>query len=141
MTLRYQAPLHDWVLVEAVEVTTLRGLVIPGKGNTAESSVYWRVLMVGPGRWENGNIRPVSAKVGDLCVVGPGVRLLGYDFISSKQVLVRDGEIAALIGHDGDAVVHFSDRPCDLVGGTVANVLPDLTCPACLSIVAAKAVS
>ncbi|MDB5775998.1 MAG: groS [Herbaspirillum sp.] len=64
-------PLHDRVIVKRLdqETKTASGIVLPDAA--AEKPDQGKVLAVGNGKiLENGNVRPLAVKVGDLVLFG-----------------------------------------------------------------------
>jgi chaperonin GroES len=64
-------PLQDRVVVKRKEeeTTSAGGIVIPG--SAAEKPSQGEVMAVGPGRLlENGDVRPIDLKVGDIVMFG-----------------------------------------------------------------------
>lgn len=64
-------PLHDRVVVrrKEEETKTAGGIVLPGKA--AEKPSQGEVVAVGAGRvLDNGEVRPLTVKVGDIVVFG-----------------------------------------------------------------------
>ncbi|MDR9754561.1 co-chaperone GroES [Pseudomonas sp. SZMC_28357] len=83
-------PLHDRVVVRRSEEEkkTAGGIVLPG--SAAEKPNQGEVLAVGPGKaLENGEVRPLSVKVGDKVVFGP---------YSGSNTVKVDGEDLLVIG-------------------------------------------
>ena len=83
-------PLHDRVVIRRSEEEkkTAGGIVLPG--SAAEKPNQGEVLAVGPGKaLENGEVRPLSVKVGDKVVFGP---------YSGSNTVKVDGEDLLVIG-------------------------------------------
>ena len=83
-------PLHDRVLLKAVEqdAKTKGGIIIPDTAK--EKPVEGKVLAVGPGaRDENGKLRPLDVKVGDRVLYGKWsgteVKVDGEDVLIVKE--------------------------------------------------------
>lgn len=83
-------PLHDRVVVrrKEEETKTAGGIVLPGKA--AEKPSQGEVVAVGNGRvLENGEVRPVSVKVGDIVVfgqyAGSTVKLDGEEYLIMSE--------------------------------------------------------
>ena len=94
MTIR---PLHDRVVVRPVEAETKTsgGIVIPD--SAAEKSGQGEVIAVGTGAvLENGEVRPLTVKVGDRVLYGKysgsEVKLDGEELI-----VIKESEILAVI--------------------------------------------
>lgn len=81
-------PLQDRVVVrrKEEETTTAGGIVLPG--TAAEKPAQGEVVAVGAGRiLDNGEVRPVDLKVGDIVVFGK---------YSSNTVKIDDEELLIL---------------------------------------------
>ena len=79
-------PLHDRVVVrrKEEETTTASGIVLPG--SAAEKPAQGEVVAVGSGRiMENGDVRPLALKKGDIVVFG--------QYAGSNTVKVDDEEL------------------------------------------------
>ena len=85
-------PLQDRVVVKRKEeeTTTAGGIVLPG--SAAEKPSQGEVVAVGPGRlMENGDVRPLDLKVGDIVIFGK--------YASNT---VQDGDDELLILNEGE---------------------------------------
>jgi len=83
-------PLHDRVVVrrKEEETKTAGGIVLPGKA--AEKPSQGEVVAVGTGRvLDNGEVRPLALKVGDVVVfgqyAGSTVKLDGEEFLIMSE--------------------------------------------------------
>ena len=83
-------PLHDRVLLKPVEqdAKTKGGIIIPDTAK--EKPVQGKVIAVGPGaRDENGKLRPLDVKVGDIVLYGKWsgteVKVDGEDLLIVKE--------------------------------------------------------
>ena len=90
-------PLHDRVVVhrlEEKERTSAGGIVIPD--SAAEKPSEGKIVAVGPGKFENGEIRPLSVKVGDRILFG---KYAGTEVkISGKEyVVMREDDIMGVV--------------------------------------------
>jgi chaperonin GroES len=90
-------PLHDRVLIKRVEEETKSpgGIVLPGAPPRSPRAA--RCMAVGRGKLlENGDVRPLDVKVGDLVLFGKysgsEVKVDGEDLI-----VMREDEIMAII--------------------------------------------
>ena len=90
-------PLHDRVVVQLVEpeTTSPGGIVIPD--NAKEKPNTGRVVAAGTGHiFENGNVLPLTVKVGDTVMfgkaAGQAVRVNGEDY-----TVLREEEIFAIV--------------------------------------------
>ena len=91
------APHADRVVVRALEDTeTMRGgLFIPDTAK--EKPQQGEIIAVGPGRYEDGKLVPMSLKVGDKVLYG---KYSGTEVtLSGDQVLIlRETDVLAVIG-------------------------------------------
>jgi chaperonin GroES len=81
-------PLQDRVVVKRKEeeTTTAGGIVLPG--SAAEKPSQGEVVAVGPGRLlDNGDVRPLDLKVGDIVIFGK---------YASNTVQIDDEELLIL---------------------------------------------
>lgn len=91
-------PLHDRVVVrrQEEEETTAGGIVLPGSAK--EKPNQGEVLAIGVGRvLDNGDVRPVDVKVGDVVVFG---KYAGSDTIEidgEELVILSESDIKAVI--------------------------------------------
>jgi chaperonin GroES len=89
-------PLGDRVIIEEVMDTTEKtasGIYLPESAQDKETK-KGKVVAVGAGRYEDGDLIPMSVKVGDTVIYGWGdkVKLNGTEY-----VIVRENEITAII--------------------------------------------
>ncbi len=90
-------PLHDRILVRRVESEekTKGGLIIPETAKEKPSE--GEVVAVGPGRWVNGMMVPMSVEAGDRILFGKWngteVNVDGEDML-----IIKDDEIFGVIG-------------------------------------------
>jgi len=90
-------PLYDRVVVKrlAAETTSKGGIVIPDKA--AEKSTQGEVVAVGDGALlDNGQLRPVSVKVGDRIVFGQyaGTEIKLED---EPHLIIKESDILAVV--------------------------------------------
>ncbi|MSR71259.1 MAG: co-chaperone GroES [Candidatus Taylorbacteria bacterium] len=92
-------PLGDRVLIKEINETqeekmTKSGIIIPVSGNEDKGAKRGEVIAVGPGRYEEGKIIPVSVKAGDTVLFSWGDKLTidGEEFY-----VVRENEVMAII--------------------------------------------
>ncbi len=90
-------PLYDRVVVKrlAAETTTRGGIVIPDKA--AEKSTQGEVIAVGDGALlDNGQLRPLSVKVGDRIVFG---QYAGTEIKMDGEtwLIVKESDILAVV--------------------------------------------
>lgn len=91
-------PLHDRVVVrrEEEEATSAGGIVLPGSAK--EKPNQGEVVAVGNGRvLDNGDVRPLDVKVGDVVVFG---KYAGSDTIEvdgEELVILSESDIKAIV--------------------------------------------
>ncbi len=88
-------PLHDRVIIEKIdERTTAGGIVIPE--TSGEKPQRGKVVAVGPGKREKGDLCPLGVKVGDEVLFG---KYSGTEVkVSGKDLLVmREEDIMGVI--------------------------------------------
>ncbi|HSU96521.1 MAG TPA: co-chaperone GroES [Gemmatimonadaceae bacterium] len=90
-------PLADRVVIKALEETEQMrgGLFIPDTAK--EKPQQGEIIAVGPGRYEDGKLVPMSLKVGDKVLYG---KYSGTEVtLSGDQVLIlRETDVLAVIG-------------------------------------------
>lgn len=90
-------PLADRVVIEALEETEQMrgGLFIPDTAK--EKPQQGEIVAVGPGRYEDGKLVPMSLKVGDKVLYG---KYSGTEVtINNDQLLIlRETDVLAVIG-------------------------------------------
>jgi chaperonin GroES len=61
--------LHDWIYVQEIkeQEQTQGGIIL---ANTGKEPSRGKVLAVGPGRYDNGILLPMSVQVGDTVLIG-----------------------------------------------------------------------
>ena len=92
-------PLGDRVLVKRTdeEQTTAGGIVLPG--SAAEQPSEGKVLAVGPGKTlDNGEVRAVSVKEGDLVVFGQYAGSNTVKIDGDELVILNEQDILGVIG-------------------------------------------
>ena len=107
-------PLGDRVLIrelteEEKETRTKSRIIIPASSNEDKASKKGKVLAVGPGRYEDGKLLPLSVKVGDTVVFQWGDKIQldqenANDSGNSESMdvetvhyIVRESEILAIV--------------------------------------------
>ncbi len=89
-------PLADRVVVQVLEgeEKTKSGIVLPDTAK--EKPQQAKVLAVGPGKYENGNLVPTTVKVGDTVVfakyAGTEIKIDGEEYL-----ILRESDILATI--------------------------------------------
>jgi len=89
-------PLGDRVIVEVLdeEETTFSGIVLPDTAK--EKPQRGKVLAVGPGKYEDGKLVPMSVKVGDKVLYG---KYSGTEItLDNEQFLIlRESDVLAVV--------------------------------------------
>jgi chaperonin GroES len=90
-------PLHDRVLLKPVEqdAKTKGGIIIPDTAK--EKPVQGKVIAVGPGaRDENGKLRPLDVKVGDIVLYG---KWSGTEVVVDGEdvLIVKESDIMGIV--------------------------------------------
>lgn len=89
-------PLYDGVVIERMEDVnkTAGGIVIPDTAK--EKPAKGKVLEVGPGKWEDGKVHPLTVKKGDKVLFS---KYAGTEFkLGDKEVtIMREHDILAVI--------------------------------------------
>lgn len=88
------------VLVRIKNDVSEGGIIIPQQA-LDRASTFWRVVAVGPGRWENGSRRPVSVAVDDLVAMIPIAHLKGGEVVLTDA----DGKRQTVLVIHEDAIV------------------------------------
>ena len=91
-------PLHDRVIIRRMEEekTSPGGIVIPD--SATEKPIKGEVVAVGKGKiLENGDVRPLDVKVGDMILFG---KYSGTEVsVDNEELLVmREDDITAIVG-------------------------------------------
>ena len=91
-------PLHDRVIVrrEEEEQTTAGGIVLPGSAQ--EKPNQGEVVAVGSGRiLDNGEVRPVDVKIGDIVVFGQYACNDKIDIDGEELIILSESDIKAVL--------------------------------------------
>ncbi|PST68083.1 co-chaperone GroES [Shewanella algae] len=91
-------PLHDRVIVKRLEVesTSAGGIVLTG--SAAEKSTRGEVLAVGNGRiLENGDIKPLDVKVGDVVIFNEGYGVKKEKIDSEEVLILSEADLMAVV--------------------------------------------
>ena len=91
-------PLHDRVIVKRLEVesTSAGGIVLPG--SAAEKSTRGEVLAVGNGRiLENGDIKPLDVKVGDVVIFNEGYGVKKEKIDGEEVLILSEADLMAVV--------------------------------------------
>ncbi|VFP78367.1 10 kDa chaperonin [Candidatus Erwinia haradaeae] len=91
-------PLHDRVIIkrEEIESKSAGGIVLTG--SAAGKSTRGKVLAVGNGRvLENGNIKPLDVKIGDIVIFNEGYAAKTEKIDNEEVLILSENEILAII--------------------------------------------
>ncbi|VFP87118.1 co-chaperone GroES [Candidatus Erwinia haradaeae] len=91
-------PLHDRVIIkrEEIESKSAGGIVLTG--SAAGKSTRGKVLAVGNGRvLENGNIKPLDVKIGDIVIFNEGYAAKTEKIDNEEVLILSESEILAII--------------------------------------------
>ena len=91
-------PLHDRVIVrrEEEEQTTACGILLPGSAQ--EKPNQGEVVAVGNGRvLDNGEVRPIDVKVGDVVVFGQYAGNDKIDVDGEELIILSESDIKAVV--------------------------------------------
>ncbi|WP_417761658.1 co-chaperone GroES [Shewanella sp.] len=91
-------PLHDRVIVKRLEVeaTSAGGIVLTG--SAAEKSSRAEVLAVGHGRiLENGEVRPLDVKVGDVVIFNEGYGVKKEKIDGEEVLILSESDLMAIV--------------------------------------------
>ncbi|MCX4028370.1 co-chaperone GroES [Endozoicomonas sp. SM1973] len=91
-------PLHDRVVVrrQEEETTTSGGIVLPG--TAAEKPNQGEVVAIGEGRvLDNGEVRPLSVKVGDKVVFGQYAGSNTVKIDGEELIIMNESEIYGVL--------------------------------------------
>lgn len=95
MTIR---PLHDRVILKRTEQETKSAGGIVLTGSAAEKSTRAEVLAVGKGRLlDNGEIKPLDVKVGDIVIFSEGYGLKTEKIEGQEVLILSESEILAVV--------------------------------------------
>lgn len=89
-------PLHDRVIIERIEErTTSSGIIIPETAS-GEKPQKGKVIAVGPGKYENNQLKKLEVKVGDEVLFG---KYSGTEirFNNREFLVMREEDIIGII--------------------------------------------
>lgn len=92
-------PLHDRVILkrEEAESKSAGGIVLTG--SAAPKSCRGKVIAVGKGRiLENGQIKPMEVKVGDLVIFNDGYGVKSEKIDNEEVLILSESDIIAIVG-------------------------------------------
>ncbi|AGH81932.1 co-chaperonin GroES [Psychromonas sp. CNPT3] len=95
MTIR---PLHDRIILKRMEqeTTSAGGIVLTG--SAAEKSTRGEVIAVGHGRiLENGDVRPLDVKVGDVVIFSDGYSVKTEKIDGEELLILSENDILAIV--------------------------------------------
>ncbi|MFC6441501.1 co-chaperone GroES [Bowmanella sp. JS7-9] len=91
-------PLHDRVIVKRQEQETKSAGGIVLTGSAAEKSTRGKVLAVGNGRvLENGNVKPLDVKVGDIVIFNDGYGVKTEKLDGEDVLIMSESDILAIV--------------------------------------------
>ena len=91
-------PLHDRVIVNRTEVETKSAGVIVLTGSAAAESTRGEVLAVGNGRiLENGEVKPLDVKVGDIVIFNDGYGVKSEKIDNEEVLIMSESDILAIV--------------------------------------------
>lgn len=91
-------PLHDRVVVrrQEEEATSAGGIVLPGSAK--EKPNQGEVIAIGSGRiLDNGDVRPVDIKVGDVVIFGKYAGSDTIDVDGEELVILSESDVKAIV--------------------------------------------
>ena len=95
MTIR---PLHDRIILKRTEQETKSAGGIILTGSAAEKSTRGEVIAVGNGRiLENGEVRPLDVKVGDIVIFSEGYNLKTEKIEGEEVLILSESDILAIV--------------------------------------------
>jgi len=95
MTIR---PLHDRVILKRTEQETKSAGGIVLTGSAAEKSTRGEVIAVGKGRiLDNGEIKPLDVKVGDIVIFSEGYGLKTEKIEGQEVLILSESDILAVV--------------------------------------------
>ncbi len=91
-------PLHDRVIVKRKEVESKSAGGIVLTGSAAGKSTRAEVLAVGNGRiLENGEVKPLDVKVGDLVIFNEGYGAKTEKIDNEEVLIISESDILAIV--------------------------------------------
>ena len=93
-------PTGDWIVVEQLEVSekTVGGILMPLQNSKIEK--YGKVLKIGPGHYQNGEMVSPSVKVGDTIMFRSG-RGLNLRLGGEEVLFMTERDLLAIISRVG----------------------------------------
>lgn len=91
-------PLHDRVIVKRHEQETKSAGGIVLTGSAAEKSTRGEIIAVGNGRtMENGEVRPLDVKIGDIVVFNDGYGVKTEKLDGEEVLIMSESDILAIV--------------------------------------------
>ncbi len=91
-------PLHDKVIIEREEKETTSAGGILLTGSAAQKSTRGKVIAVGNGRvLDNGQVQPMSVKVGDLVIFNEGYTTKTEKLDGKEVLILSEEDILAVV--------------------------------------------
>lgn len=91
-------PLHDRVIVKRSEQESKSAGGIVLTGSAAEKSTRGEIVAVGNGRvLENGDVKPLDVKVGDIVIFNDGYGVKTEKLDGEEVLIMSEGDILAVV--------------------------------------------
>lgn len=91
-------PLHDRIILKRTEQETKSAGGIVLTGSAATKSTRGEVIAVGNGRiLENGEVRPLDVKVGDIVIFSEGYGLKTEKIEGEEVLILSESDILAIV--------------------------------------------
>ena len=90
-------PLHDKVILKREEVETKSAGGIVLTGSAATKSTRGKVIAVGTGLLENGNVQPLAVKVGDVVIFNEGYSVKSEKIDGEEVLILSENDILAIV--------------------------------------------
>lgn len=91
-------PLHDRVIVKRKEQESKSAGGIVLTGSAAEKSTRGEVVAVGTGRiMDNGDVKPLDVKVGDLVIFNDGYGVKTEKLDGDEVLIMSESDILAIV--------------------------------------------
>lgn len=91
-------PLHDKVIVkrQKMESKSAGGIVLTG--SSANKSTRGKIIAIGKGRiLDNGNIRPLDVKIGDIIIFNDGYGIKTEKIDNEELLIMSESDILAIV--------------------------------------------
>jgi chaperonin GroES len=91
-------PLHDRVIVKRKEVESKSAGGIVLTGSAAGKSTCGKIVAVGKGRiLENGDVRPMDVKIGDVVIFNDGYSVKTEKIDDEEVLIMSESDILAVV--------------------------------------------